>query len=179
MIDTATKESKLDDVPHKQKGTFYSLLTEQYFNKAKNKVTQFKNLNAPCMIAIGTLHFQAGALCFDKKSAEEMLTGKPFITSSINTQTGEAVGNPHNSTSLEGALFLKTRSIICDEPLIRPIRQTVSAVLLCPFGTHPVKCLGILHPKPNYEFDRSLLPRIKFCRLKVGWESGILTPEWI
>ena len=179
MIDTATKESKLDDVPRKHKGTYYSLLTEQYFNKAKGKVTQFENLNAPCIIAIGTLHFQAGVLCFDKKSAEEILTGKPFITSSINTQTGEAVGKPCNSTSLEGALFLKTRSIMCDEPLIQPVRQTVSAVLLCPFSTSRADYLGILHPKPNCEFDRNLLPCIKFCRLKVGWESGILIPEWI
>jgi hypothetical protein len=179
MTDTATNKSKLDDVPHNQKGTFYSLLTEQYFNKAGSKVTQFKNLNAPCIIAIGTLHFQAGALCFDKKSAEEILTGKSFVASFINTQTGKTVGGLHNSTSFEGALFLKARKIICDEPPIQPIRQTVSAVLLCPFGTPPVKCLGILHPKPYYEFDRGLLPNIKFCRLKAGWERGVIMPEWI
>ncbi len=179
MKDTATKKSKLDDVPHNQKVSFYSRLTEAYFNKAKNKVTQFKNLNAPCMIAIGTLHSEAGALCFDKKSAEEILTGKSGISIQISKRTGGSVGKPYNSTSLEAALFLKARTIICDEPLIQPIRQTVSAVLLCPFGTRPAKCLGILHPKPYYEFDRGLLPDIEFCCLKAGWEGGSFTPEWI
>jgi hypothetical protein len=179
MKDTATRGSKLDDVSHNQKASFYSLLTETYFKKAGKKVSQFENLNAPCMIAIGTLHFQAGVLCFDKKSAEAILTGKSGVSMQISKRTGGAVGEPYSSTSLESAPFLKARKIICDEPPIQPVWQTVSAVLLCPFGTHPVKCLGILHPKPHYEFDRGLLHRIEFCRLKAGWERGILTTEWI
>lgn len=179
MKDTATRRTKLDDIPDNQKGTFYSLLTEAYFKKAGKKVSQFENLNAPCMIAIGTLHFQAGVLCFDKKSAEEVLTGKTGISGRISRQTGRAVGKPYQSSSLEAALFLKARKIICDEPRIQPVWQTISAVLLCPFGTHPVKCLGVLHPKPYYEFDRGLLPDIEFCRLKAGWEEGNITTEWI
>jgi hypothetical protein len=179
MKNTATRRSNLDDVTHNQKASFYSLLTESYSQKADKKVSQFEKLNAPCMIAIGTLHFQAGALCFDKKSAEEILTGKSGIGIQISKRTGGAVGEPYNSTSLDAAPFLKVRKIICDEPLIQPVRQTVSAVLLCPFGTHPVKCLGILHPKPYYEFDRGLLLGIEFCRLKAGWEGGIFTTEWI
>jgi hypothetical protein len=179
MKDTATRRSKLDDTPQNQRGTFYSLLTESYFHKAGKKVSQFENMNAPCIIAIGTMHFQAGVLCFDEKSAEEILTGKSGISSQINTRTGRAIGKPYQSTSLEAAPFLKMRKIICDEPLIQPVWQAISAVLLCPFNIHPVKCLGILHPKPIYEFDKSLLSCIKFCRLKEGWESGILTTEWI
>jgi len=179
MKDTATRRTKLDDVPNNQKGTFYSLLTEAYFKKAGKKVSQFENLNAPCMVAIGTLHFLAGVLCFDEKSAEEILTGKSGISSQINTRTGKAIGKPYQSTSLEAALFLKARKIICDEPLIQPVWQTISAVLLCPFGTDSVKCLGVLHPKPYYEFDRGLLPDIEFCRLKSGWEEGDIATEWI
>jgi hypothetical protein len=179
MKDTATRKSHLDDVIGNQKASYYSLLTESYFQKADKKVSQFEKLNLPCMIAIGTLHFKAGALCFDKKSAEEILTGKSGISVQISQQTGGAVGEPYNSTSLDAVPFLKIRKIIYDEPLIQPVRQTISAVLLCPFGTHPVKCLGILHPQPYYEFERGLLPVIKFCRLKEGWEEGILETEWI
>lgn len=179
MKDTATRGSHLDDVVHNPKASSYSLLTDAYFKKAGKKESQFENLNAPCMIAIGTLHFHAGALCFDKLSAEEILTGKCGFSKKVSTLTGEAVGQTYNSTSLKSAPFLKARKIICDEPRIQPVWQTISAVLLCPFGTHPVKCLGILHPGPYYEFDRDLLPCIKFCRLKAGWERGILTPEWI
>lgn len=177
--DTATRRSHLDDVVHNPKASYYSLLTDAYFRKAGEKVSQFKNLNAPCIISIGTLHFKVGALCFNKMSSEEILTGKLGASLQISNRTGGVVGEPNLSTSLESALFLKARKIICDEPPIQPIRQTISAVLLCPFGTHPVKCLGTLHPKPNHEFDRDLLPRIKFCRLKAGWEGGTLTPEWI
>jgi hypothetical protein len=179
MKDTATRKSQLDDVPHNQKRSSYSLLTEAYFKKASKKESQFKNLNAPCMIAIGTLHFQAGVLCFDKESAEEILIGKSGISSRINTRTGRAVCKPYISTSLEASPFLKARKIICDEPPIQPVWQTVSTVLLCPFGKQPFKCLGILHPKPYYEFDRGLLPYIEFCRLKAGWEWGDFSIEWI
>ncbi len=179
MKDTATRRSTLDDVPHNQRASSYSLLTEAYFRKADKKASQFENLNAPCMIAIGTLHFQGGALCFNKNSAEEILTGQSGIGIQISKRTGGAVGEPYNSTSLEAAPFLNARKIICDEPRIQPVRQTISAVLLCPFGTHPVEYIGILHPKPYYEFDRDLLPCIKFCRLKAGWERGIYIPEWI
>lgn len=179
MIDTATKSSQLDDVQHKQKASYYSLLTEDYFNKVCKKVSQFKNLNTPRLIAIGTFHFKAGALCFDKKSAEEILTGKSGISINISKQTGSAVGEPYNSTSLESAPFLKVRNIICDEPIIQPVRQTISAVLLCPFGIQNGKCLGILHPKPYYEFERELLPDIEFCCLRTGWEEGRFITEWI
>lgn len=177
--ETATKISQLDDDPHNQKPSFYSLLTAAYFRKAGKKVSQFANLNAPCMIAIGTFHCPAGALCFNKMSAQEILTGKPYITSTINIQTGEAVGIPRNATSLEYAPFIKQRKVICDEPLIQPVWRAVSAVLLCPFGTKPAKCLGVLHPKPHHEFDRNLLPDIEFCCLRVGWEGGKLATEWI
>ena len=177
--DTATRRSRLNDVPHNQKASFYSLLTEAYFRKTGEKDSQFENLTAPCMIAIGTLHFQAGALCFGKRSAEEILTGTSGIGIPIGKRTGGAVGQPYNSTSLEAAPFLKARKIICDEAPIHPVWQTISAVLLCPFGTHPVKCLGILHPKPYYEFNKDLLADIEFCRLKAGWENGNLTTEWI
>lgn len=179
MKDTATRRSQLDDIPHNQKASYYSLLTETFFRKADKKESQFEKLNAPCLIAIGTLHFQVGALCFDKKSAEKILIGKSGITIPFRKRTGGAVGKPYNSTSLEAAPFLKVRKIICDEPPIQPIRQTVSAVLLYPFGTHPAKCLGILHPKPYYEFDRSLFPDIEFCCLKAGWKGGNFTTEWI
>lgn len=179
MEDTVTKRAKLDDFPNNRKGSFYSLLTESYFRKADNKETQFVNMNSPCLISIGTLHFQGGVLCFDKKSAEEILTGKSGIGIQISRSTDGPIGQPYNLTSLEAAPFLKVRKIICDEPLIQPVRQTVSAILLCPFRAHPIRCRGILHPKPYYEFDRGLLPDIEFCRLKAEWEGGHFATEWI
>jgi len=179
MKDTATRKTGLNDLSKDGKGGWYSLLTSAYFKKADSKASQFENLQTPCMIVIGTLHFRGGALCFDKRSAEEILTGKSGIDMQISKQTGGAVGDSYKGTSLKAAPFLKQRRIICDEPLIQPTRQTISAVLLCPFGTHPVKCLGVLHPRPHYGFERDLLPSFEFCRLKEGWEEGNFTTEWI
>jgi hypothetical protein len=178
MKDTATKGAGLDD-QSSSRASAYALLTSAFFRKVGKKSTQFEEVNAPCVVAIGTFHFEAGALCFDKDSAEEMLTGKLGISLKVDTRTGAAVGEPYDSTSLETAPFVKVRKIICDEPPIQPAWQTVSAVLLCPFGTDPGKCLGILHPEPYCDFDRDILPQIEFCRLKPGWERGVLTPEWI
>jgi len=179
MKDTATERSQLDHIPQDQKASHYALLTGAYFRKAGKKQSQFENLNAPCVISIGTLHFQAGALCFDKKSAEETLTGKSGIGGRINKNTGAAIGEPQNVTSLEATPFLKVRKIVSGDPPIQPVWQTVSAIILCPFGTHPVKCLGILHPKPCHGFDRGLLPDIEFCCLKTGWEEGSFVVEWV
>jgi hypothetical protein len=179
MKDTATRRSRLDDAPGKHGASHYGLLTEAFFQKVDKKVRQFQDVDAPSVVAIGTFHFQAGALCFDKKSAREILTGKSGIGGRINENTGEAVGRPYNVTSLESAPFLKMRRIICDAPPVQSTKKSISAILLCPFGVHPMKCLGILHPEPYHGFERSLLANVEFCRLKEGWQHGDLVVEWI
>lgn len=179
MKDTATRRSHLDDAKHNERTSYYSLLTDSHFRKIAKKVSQFENLNAPCVIAIGTLHFKAGVRCFNKMSAEEILTGKLGVSLPISKSAGAAIGDSRLSTSLEGSPFLKVRRIICDGPPVQPAWQTISAVILCPFNTDPMKCIGILHPKPNNKFGRDILPDVKFCRLKEGWENGYLEPKWI
>jgi hypothetical protein len=179
MKDTVTRKSGLEDIPQNGKTSGYALLTDTYFKKADSKETQFKHLNAPCIIVIGTFHFSGGQLCFDDMSVEEILTGTTGIGMQINTQTGSAIGKPYNEASLQNSSFLTSRRIICDGPPVQPVKQTISAVILCPFGTHPVECLGVLHPEPFYHFDRGILPQIKFCQLKDGWRKGILKTEWV
>ena len=92
---------------------------------------------------------------------------------------GKAVGEPYQETDLESAAFL--RPIKKEQgKWIEYARNPISAVLLCPFGTSRPNIVGVLHPNPNFLFDRKLLPKVKFGKLKEGYKTtGILQVEWI
>jgi hypothetical protein len=175
---TATKETGLTDTPPKpSRGRHYKLLTQQIFYELRNKTPQCSNLGKPCVVAVCTLHFQAGCLCFDKKVAENLLTGTPKITLNIDVSRGEAVGSPYQSTELQDSVYIRPDKT--SPTLIEEVRRTISGVLLCPFGSLPVKVVGVLHSNPNHPFDRILLPNIEFCKLAEGYQSGQLKIEWI
>ena len=57
--------------------------------------------------------------------------------------------------------------------------KSFSGILLCSFRIKDSEIIGVLHPNANYPFDRSLLPKIEFCRLKDGYQDGNLEVEWI
>ena len=80
-------------------------------------------------------------------------------------------------TELHNSSFVKSKKEKANE--IEEVRKTVSALLLCSFGTKLPRTIGVLHPKPNYFFERALLPKIEFCRLAEGYQSGRFKVEWI
>lgn len=170
----ATKKTNLTDRPSVG---YYGLLTKAILGEICNKIPQCSNLNEPCIIAIGTLHFQAGCRCFNKHAAEQSLTGTTFITATINTETGDIVREPYEATDLQNSVFIRPIKISPNE--IEYARSPISAVLLCPFGSLPTKVIGAIHPNPNHAFDRTLLPQIEFCRLAEGYQTGQFAVEWI
>ncbi|MBN2376881.1 MAG: hypothetical protein JXD22_10795 [Sedimentisphaerales bacterium] len=157
--------------------TWYGLLTRKILQEAANKTPQCSGLDKPCLLAIGTWHFSAGQVCFDKSSVENILTGTPRITMNIDKETGGAIGNSYLTTDLGDTTFVRPSKNRLDK--IDFVRLPISAILLCPFGTRPTNILGLLHPKPNHPFDRKILPQIEFCRLKDKYEQGIYETEWI
>lgn len=176
--ETATKKTGLSDtLPGTSKVQRFALLTKRIFYEIRSKTTQCSNLGAPCVIAICTLHFQAGCRCFNKHAAEQLLTGTSFITAPINTQTGQAMREPYEATDLQDSVFIRPVKISPNE--IEYARSPISAFLLCPFGSLPTKVIGVLHPNPNHSFDRTLLPKIEFCRLAEGYQIGQFKAEWI
>ena len=177
--ESATNKSDLEDVPKDDHGGWYRLLTGAQFKKACDKTSQFAGLDAACLLAIGTWHFRAGALCFDGRAAKAVLTGTREISRKVDMRIGAAIGGTYETTGLKWAGFLAERKIISSEPPIVAVRQTISGVLLCPFGTQPTEILGVLHPQPNYPFKRYLFPDIKFCRLADGWTNGVFQVEWV
>jgi hypothetical protein len=170
-----TRETNLDDNP--KGATYYCLLTETFLGELCNKVPQCSSLDASCMVAIGTLHFQAGPRCFGKHAAEDLLTGTPRISMEFDHEQARGIGDIYQSTDLRDSAFIRFDKTLTGQ--IECARNPISAVLLCSFGCSPTKVVGVLHPNPNYRFDRSLLPDIEFCRLAEGYQTGKFVKEWV
>jgi len=175
--EVATDNTNLDDIPKNLEVTGYALLTKTFFNDVVNKTTQCSNLNAPVLLAIGTWHFSACQLCFDKGAAEDILTSTPHITVPISKVTGGPIGDTYEATDLRWSAFVRPSKTTSGE--IEFARSPISGILLCPFGTKPPDIVGVLHPNPNHPFDRNLFPKIPFGRLTDGYQDGKFGVEWI
>ncbi|NQT03247.1 MAG: hypothetical protein HQ580_14565 [Planctomycetes bacterium] len=175
-IDAATRATGL--VPNSPSQTYTPKpLTRRIFYEMCNKVPQLRNLDAPSLLAIGTLHDSAGHISFSKEPAKEVLTSTPKISVQFDIEQGRAIGEPYLTTDLQYSGFVRQDKNSITS--IEDARKTISALLLCSFGTELVRALGVLHPNPNHAFDRTLLPQIEFCRLAEGYQTGPFTPEWI
>jgi len=177
-IEAATKESGLypTDSPDIDDSD-YEDMTEKFRSEICNKVPQCSKVKAPCIVVIATLHPKVSVCCIDESAAEELQTATTYITGTINTETGEKVGDTYESTRLENSVFI--RPMKNSPNWIEHIRYPISAVLLCGFSLDKTNVLGCLHPNPNYKFDRTLLPQVKFCRLAEGYQDGQFKVEWI
>ena len=173
--EVVTKETAL--TPRPQGAQSYGLLTERVLDECRNKAAQCADLDAACLLAIGTLHFQASAICFDEHHIEDVLTGAPKIAHLIDTTTGEPIGETFETTDLGNASFL--RLIRDSDAEIEHARRSISGLLLCGFGCEPWNITGLLHPHPVRPFDRGLLPNVRFCRLKPEYREGQFEVEWI
>jgi hypothetical protein len=176
--DAATKASKLKDMPAPGDGAVnYAQMTDSFKRECVGKAAQCAVVNdLPCLLAICTLHVQAGMLCFGKRPAEFILTSQPMITSRFNPQKGDAVGNFYQTTDLRSAAFLRPAKT--EDAIIEAARRTIAGVILCPFGVLTPDIVGVLHDEALRPFDRTLLPEIPFCRLKLGYHQGVFETEW-
>lgn len=157
------------------KARHYGLLNDAIFEASRKKTLQCADTGHPVLVAVGTFHFQASALCFSEHHLQMLLTGEELITQRIDTRTGQSVGDIYLSTKLWSATFLRPDN----ETGMEHARCPISAMLLCGFGCHPFQVGGVLHPRPVHDFDHLLLPDVKFCRLKEGYESGQFSTEWV
>jgi len=156
----------------------YDDLTAKVQAAVKKKTPQCSDLDAPCLLAVGTFHFEASGLCGDELHTQHLLTSKTDISMAFDPEVGEFVGDMIPTTDLEYSSVLRGVSSTLAEAERRPI----SGILLCGFGCEvhgegwPVR--GVLHPDSVRPFPRGLLPRIRFCELEPGFERGVLTPKW-
>jgi len=156
----------------------HEMMTGKIRYEVSNKTRQCANLDGPCLVAICCLHSQAGGdACFDDCAAEEVLCGSFSSTRDYDPQTRSPVGETYEVTDLRDSTFIRP-SKASGEP--QYARDSVSGLLLCGFGSRPWVVRGVLHSCPAREFDRNLLPHIRFARLTDrSLRTGKLEVEWI
>jgi hypothetical protein len=168
--------TNLSDLPN-GKASYYRHLTPRFLRRCQGKEQQCAvRTDGPCLLAIGTLHVAASALCFRRDSAEFTLMSQPKISCRMDVTTGKLVGEPLQETDLEFSAFVRPA---IDGNGVEPLRRDISALLLCGFGAFPPPIHGALHPAATRPFDRRLLAKIPFCRLTDSWPQGRLQAEWV
>lgn len=143
----------------------YNRLTEKFKSVCVDKSRQCANLDAPCLLAICTLHPPASALCFSELDAQLVLTSSTMITARFDSEQGEAIGPLYQSTDLGHSSFIKPS----DAPDVAYVaaRRSVSGMLLCGFGAGLRKVHGVLHPDAVRPFDPESLPQVPFSRVRL------------
>ncbi len=144
-------------------------LNKAVFDKCVGKVTQCGGLDAPTLLAIGTLHTEAAMWSFSEPFVNWLLTGEPRLTYTVDPRKTAQVGHPREHSEANCAPFLefdqKTRDVDY-------ARLPISGLLLFRFGITKVE--GVLHPRPVRPFDPALLPHVDFRRVTVDTVSGRL-----
>lgn len=173
QIETATKRTGLQHLP--ESGVNYSLLNGAICYECIQKTKQCASVDAPCVLGIGTFHSHASVVCVTETPMEWLLTGEQSIGWGFDPEFGQTVGDPYSVTELRCATFFNR---LRDNTGPNKARSPISALLVGGF-CNPPNVYGILHPEPVHEFDRSVLGRIEFCRLRPGYESGGMQTEWM
>ncbi|MBN1912151.1 MAG: hypothetical protein JW818_20695 [Pirellulales bacterium] len=174
-IDSVTRHTTLADTPTKGGPQHYGNLNSAIFNEVKQKTPQCAGLDGPALVAVGTFHFHASAICIQKHHIENLLTGDSMISWLVDPKTGGMVGEPYLSTQLKSAAFLKPMG----SSDVAEARQPVSGVLVGGFGCKPPNVLGLLHPYANRPFHRQMLDQIDFCQLLRDDTKHTLATKWI
>jgi hypothetical protein len=174
-IDSAAEETGLNSLSSTDgRAVHYALLNRSIVVECISKTPQCANLDAPCIVAVGTFHHRASVCAVRKLCAEWLVTGETRVAMQFDPKAGKAIGQPYQVTEFEWAAFAGVSQLAGVEPK----RQPISAVLIGGLGCDPVNMLGALHPNPIREFDPALLHRIPFCR-KAESPYGIEATDWI
>jgi len=152
----------------------YRDLTRLIQARAKKKANQCSELDAPCLLAIGTLHFEASTLVSDELHMQHVLISETGLSMEFDEERGEAKGPMIPTTDLQHSAVLG----VDDDSEVEAQRRSVSALLIAGLGTDPVHVKGMLHPGAVRPFSRALLPRIRFCELDDGYRDGRFRPVW-
>ena len=167
--DKVTEHTELTEYPQQNIASYFRLLTNQIYQEAANKVPQCSKLAFPCLLAEATLHYTGAKMCFRRRSAEDLLTGTTTIIYPINTQTGDMVGQVHESADLRNATYIRPAK---DQPSdVEFARKCFSGIILCDFGSKPVRLTGTLHPQPKPSI-RSVIATQHSILSTQRWVSG-------
>ena len=138
----------------------------QIREEAREKEAQMSGYNCPAILVITSEHPEYADILKDKVTEfnpRMFMTGAPEIEMEYNTEThaSRIVGN---ATRLKESLFVKLNK----KGRIEFCREQMSAVLL--FYIHEkyeALIVGLLHPKPIYQFSHEILPSVRFVALPI------------
>jgi len=174
--DTATRGTALASIPCPGSSAgWYRPLNDAIFQECVNKTGQCANLDAPCVLAVGTFHHQASVLGVQKTFIEWLLTGETRIAWDFDPERGECVGEPYQITDFRSAAFTRRSKL----EGIEHARHPISALLVGGFGCQPVRVYGVVHPNPVREFDPIHLHRIPFCLQRIDVQTATVSTEWV
>ncbi len=141
-IDAVTNATKLTPSATGQAAN-YGTLTDLVKRECVNKAAQLSSRHdAPGLLAIGTLHFQASARCIQKHHIEAILTSTPIIACGFDPVAGEAVGDPYRAVNLRDSAFIKPPTTPTIDTEFEHARRSISGVLICGFGSIPPQILA-------------------------------------
>ncbi|HWD90840.1 MAG TPA: hypothetical protein VG938_00695, partial [Verrucomicrobiae bacterium] len=163
-IGKATEYTGLSHLPSTTSGFSFSGfggLSGAIFRECISKTRQCADLPHPAILVVGTFHWMASYLCFEKRHIELLLTGETTLTQNINPQTGGPVGDDYVSTELKAAAFLRPINGWIDHA-----RNPIAAILACGFGVEQPNVRCAFHPKPVRCFSSEFIPQIECCRLE-------------
>lgn len=169
---TATKTTGLPEEPHGL--TACKPLNDAIFEKCREKAKQCANLDGPALLAIGTFHVFAAMHSFKRAAINRLLTGEANMAWNFDAETGKQVGNDYQVTEFYSAAFLRPDKT--EE--VGFARSSLSALLLCGFGSDTPRMTGVLHPNPARSFDPSVLSDVEFGQVEIDRGSRRLNVCW-
>ena len=134
--------------------------------EAFDQASQMSGYDCPAILVITSEHPEYADILKDKVTEfnpRMFMTGAPEIEMEYNTEThaSRIVGN---ATRLKESLFFRFNR----KGRIEFCREQMSAVLL--FYIHEkyeALIVGLLHPKPIYQFSHEILPSVRFVALPI------------
>lgn len=148
----------------------YKDLTGLIKREVSGKASQGRNIEAPYLVLVTTLHSMASHVCIDRAHVAHVLHSTTAISGDF--VDGEVVGPLREITRMELSAF--TNKFTVD-----PARRNVSAVLAGGFGTYPdVRVLGVTHPDPVHAFEPSLLQDVPFLEFAVWPPDPRIITRW-
>lgn len=172
-IEIATGQTSLEHIPT-DGAQHYRPLNDAIYKEVVSKTKQCANLDAACVLAVGTFHYDASVSCIRKTFVEWLLTGETSLAWNFDPRRGRAVGEPFETTRFKSATFVRPSNLVG----VEPARQPISALLVAGFGCKPPNIFGAIHPHPVHKLDPALMDRIPFCRLNVDVNTATLSTEW-
>lgn len=170
--DAVTSRSKIPNaIPEEISGGAFGLVTQNIYNKAKDKATQLGGYPMPRILAIASAH-QGVAVLFNSATAKYALVSDPYWKQEIGCNKIDDT----QYTALETSVFIKPGP----DGTIVPCRQSISAILLIAVYGDKSQVWGILHPQPAYPLNINFLPNLPFVRIS-PWPvaDGKIMTEWV